>query len=69
MVKDIPVNTKTIPENSVPGVAVTNSWGIKKYKGPKPPSGTHRYFFKVKIKINYKMFALDVNTFKAEDPN
>ena len=47
LVKNIPATTTSIKENSVPGVEVTNSWGIKKYKGPKPPSGTHRYYFKL----------------------
>ena len=45
LVKNIPANTTSIAENSIPGVEVTNSWGIKHYKGPKPPSGTHRYYF------------------------
>ncbi|WP_406658038.1 YbhB/YbcL family Raf kinase inhibitor-like protein [Methanolobus sp. ZRKC2] len=40
-----------IDENSVPGVEGRNSFGKISYNGPCPPSGTHRYFFRV--------FALD----------
>lgn len=36
-----------IEENSVPGVEGVNSFGRHSYGGPCPPSGTHRYFFKV----------------------
>src|SRR4030042_4823259 len=44
---------KKIFKNSVPqgGIQGQNSWGTSNYRGPKPPSGTHRYFFKI--------FALD----------
>jgi Raf kinase inhibitor-like YbhB/YbcL family protein len=42
-----------IAENSTPagGLQGTNDFGKRNYGGPCPPSGTHRYFFKV--------FALD----------
>ncbi len=36
-----------IEENSAPGVQGVNSWGRNEYGGPCPPSGIHRYFFKV----------------------
>jgi len=36
-----------IRENSAPGTQGRNSWGRNDYGGPCPPSGTHRYFFKL----------------------
>lgn len=38
---------KTIDENSIPGDQAFNDFGRKNYGGPCPPSGIHRYFFKV----------------------
>ena len=46
VVYDIPVSGR-IEENSVPGTQGADSSGDKAYGGPCPPSGTHRYFFKV----------------------
>ena len=75
LVKNIPANTTSIKENSIPGVEVTNSWGIKKYKGPKPPSGTHRYYFKLyacnveKMKANtLEQFYKEIEKVKIGEP-
>lgn len=46
VVFDIPP-TSGIAENGVPGKQGINDFGKKNYGGPCPPSGTHRYFFKL----------------------
>ena len=53
VVWNIPANTAIIGEGSEPvgSAGGRNSWGRTGYGGPAPPSGTHRYFF--------KLFALD----------
>ena len=47
VVWNIPPSTKSIEENTVPGTEGLNGTRKKGYTGPCPPSGTHRYFFKV----------------------
>jgi Raf kinase inhibitor-like YbhB/YbcL family protein len=47
VVWNIPPSTTKIAENSVPGTEGLNSARQQGYMGPCPPSGTHRYFFKV----------------------
>jgi len=52
VVWNISPQTSTIAEGSTPkGVQGTNDFGKSGYGGPCPPSGTHRYYFKI--------FALD----------
>lgn len=46
IVYNIPI-TNSIEEDSIPGIMGLNSWSRNNYGGPCPPSGTHRYFFKV----------------------
>jgi hypothetical protein len=48
---DIPADTTVIEEGATPGTQGTNDFGRAGYGGPCPPSGTHRYFF--------RMYALD----------
>ena len=53
LVWNIDPKTTEVAENSVPSGAVqgTNDYPNLGYGGPQPPSGTHRYYFKI--------FALD----------
>ncbi len=55
-----------IEEDSVPGKQGINSFHKKDYGGPCPPSGTHRYFFKVYAldkELGLKE-GVDINTLK-----
>jgi Raf kinase inhibitor-like YbhB/YbcL family protein len=49
IVFNIDPNLRTISEGTVPQNAVLgkNDWGQTGYGGPRPPSGTHRYYFHV----------------------
>lgn len=48
LVYNIPVNVKEIPQGGpIPGVQVKNDFGQAAYGGPSPPSGTHRYVFRL----------------------
>lgn len=46
LVWNIPV-TKELKENNIHGIEGMNDFKQIKYGGPCPPSGTHRYYFKV----------------------
>ncbi len=48
VVFNIPPDTKNIKENTVPpGILGKETGGKKNYRGPCPPDGEHRYFFKL----------------------
>ena len=47
VVFDIAPTTTRIKKNSIPGEQGVNDFQRLDYGGPCPPSGTHRYFFKV----------------------
>ena len=44
-VKRLPEGFGRVPELPLGGTQGTNSFGRSGYDGPRPPSGTHRYFF------------------------
>lgn len=54
VVFNIPPDTESIDEDTVPDEAILGrtDFGNKSYGGPCPPSGAHRYFF--------KLYALDI---------
>jgi Raf kinase inhibitor-like YbhB/YbcL family protein len=47
IVWNIPATASKIAEDTVPGTEGMNDFRRRSYGGPCPPSGTHRYFFKV----------------------
>jgi len=47
VVYDIPPTMSVIRENTIPGTQGKNDSNPRNYGGPCPPSGTHRYYFKI----------------------
>jgi len=63
LVYDIPNNVRRIEQNSLPAGAkqAENDFGKKTYGGPCPPTGTHRYFF--------RLYALDIEHIENVNKN
>ena len=66
LIKDIPATATEIPEGGKIGVEVKSSFGYTKYGGPAPPSGVHRYFFKLYAMKTEKMMATTKADFYKE---
>ncbi len=65
-VKNIPHDVSKIESGEKIGEEIRNSWGLKRYKGPRPPSGTHRYYFKLYACSVEKMKATTLEQFYKE---
>eukprot|EP00826_Nyctotherus_ovalis_P003606 TRINITY_DN1073_c0_g1_i22.p1 TRINITY_DN1073_c0_g1~~TRINITY_DN1073_c0_g1_i22.p1 ORF type:complete len:153 (+),score=34.91 TRINITY_DN1073_c0_g1_i22:87-545(+) len=57
LLKNIPASVTKIDENGTAGETLPNIKGERNYIGPKPPDGTHRYFF--------KLYAMNAESLKA----
>lgn len=67
VVFNIPANIQRLGEaTNLPSGACSgkNSWGETGYRGPCPPSGTHRYFFKLYALDS--LLSLDANATKQD---
>ena len=64
---NIPVGITEIPQGGpIPGEELKNDFGQKSYGGPAPPSGTHRYFFRVYALDVEKLEGVKKNSFKEK---
>jgi Raf kinase inhibitor-like YbhB/YbcL family protein len=62
LVINIPANKTEISQGGpIPGAELKNDYGKDGYGGPAPPSGTHRYFFRV--------YALDIEKLDGVNKN
>jgi len=62
---NIAVSITEIPQGGpIPGEELKNDFGQKGYGGPAPPSGTHRYFFRIYALDVEKLEGVKKNSFK-----
>ena len=66
IVKNIPLHITKINEGEQVGEELKNSWGFTRYSGPKPPSGKHRYFFRIYAIREDKLVARTMKAIRIE---
>ena len=65
-IKNIPKDKREIGNGEKVGYEIRNSWGLKRYKGPRPPSGTHRYYFRLYALSKDNLDAKNIKELKKE---
>ena len=65
-IKNIPKDKREIGNGEKVGTEIRNSWGLKRYKGPRPPSGTHRYYFRLYALSEESLYARNIKELKEQ---
>ena len=65
-IKNIPKDKREIGNGEKVGYEIRNSWGLKRYKGPRPPFGTHRYYFRLYALSEEILTALNIKELREQ---
>jgi len=64
--KNIPKDKREIGNGEKVGFEIRNSWGVKRYKGPRPPFGTHKYYFRLYALSEESLYARNIKELREE---
>ena len=65
-IKNIPKDKREIGNGEKVGFEIRNSWGVKRYKGPRPPFGTHKYYFRLYALSEESLYARNIKELREE---